>query len=92
MNANREAMSVTHGDGTDTLPGHMSSPPVFSGVRVTKSLVFCVVVCKLLFVCWSLSLSVLQFTVLPLCYIRTCIVIKSDLKSLVSTKPDIRPT
>jgi hypothetical protein len=62
VNANREAMSVTHGDGTETLPEHMSSPPVFSGVRVTKSLVFCVVVCKLLFVCWSLSLSVLQIT------------------------------
>jgi len=50
--ANREAMSATHGDGTDTLPGHLSSPLVFSEVRVTKSLVFCVVVCKLLFVCW----------------------------------------
>jgi hypothetical protein len=25
-----------------TLPGHASSPPVFSGVRVTRSLVFCV--------------------------------------------------
>ena len=26
-----------------TLPEHMSSPPVFSGVRVTRSFVFCVV-------------------------------------------------
>jgi hypothetical protein len=25
-----------------TLPGHPSSPPVFSGVRVTRSLVLCV--------------------------------------------------
>jgi hypothetical protein len=25
-----------------TLPEHMSSPPVFSGVRVTRSLVLCV--------------------------------------------------
>ena len=25
-----------------TLPEHLSSPPVFSGVRVTRSLVFCV--------------------------------------------------
>ena len=25
-----------------TLPGHLNSPPVFSGVRVTRSLVFCV--------------------------------------------------
>jgi hypothetical protein len=27
------------------LPEHMSSPPVFSGVRVTRSLVLCVCVC-----------------------------------------------
>jgi len=25
-----------------TLPGHLSSPPVLSGVRVTRSLVLCV--------------------------------------------------
>ena len=25
-----------------TLPEHLSSPPVFSGVRLTRSLVFCV--------------------------------------------------
>jgi hypothetical protein len=28
--------------GTDTLPGHLSSPLVVSGVRVTRSLVLCV--------------------------------------------------
>jgi hypothetical protein len=33
-----------------TLLEHMSSPPVFSGVRVTQSLVLCVVVCRSLFV------------------------------------------
>ena len=33
-----------------TLSQHMSSPPVFSGVRVTRSLVFCVVLCRSLFV------------------------------------------
>ena len=29
-----------------TLPGHLSSPPVFSGVRVTQSIVLCVVFCR----------------------------------------------
>jgi hypothetical protein len=34
-----------------TLPEHLSSPPVFSGVRVTRSLVFSVVFCRSLCVC-----------------------------------------
>jgi hypothetical protein len=33
-----------------TLPEHLSSPPVFSGARVTRSLVVCVTFCKSLFV------------------------------------------
>ena len=33
-----------------TLPEHRSSPPVFSGVSVTRSLVLCVVFCRSLFV------------------------------------------
>jgi hypothetical protein len=33
-----------------TLPGHLSSSPVFSGVRVTRSLVLCVLLCRSLFV------------------------------------------
>jgi hypothetical protein len=42
-----------------TLPEHMSSRPVFSGVRVTQCLFFYVVLCRSLFVllslfCWSL--------------------------------------
>jgi len=36
-----------------TLPEHLSSPPVFSVVRVAGSLVFCVVFCRLLFVLLS---------------------------------------
>ena len=36
-----------------TLPEHMSSPPVFSRVRVARSLVFCVVFCRSLFVLLS---------------------------------------
>ena len=33
-----------------TLPEHLSSSPVFSGVRVTRSLVLCVMFCRSLFV------------------------------------------
>ena len=52
-----------------TFPEHMSSPPVFSGVRVTQSLVLCVcyvdrcLSCCFFFFIWSLMLYVLlQFT------------------------------
>jgi len=34
-----------------TLPEHMSSPPVFSGVRVTRSLVLYVLFCMCLSFC-----------------------------------------
>ena len=43
-----------------TFPEHLSSPPVFSGVRVTRSLVLCVMFCRSLFVFFS-------FFFLPLC-------------------------
>ena len=36
-----------------TLYDHLSSHPVFSGVRVARSLVFCVVFCRSLFVLLS---------------------------------------
>ena len=36
-------MGATSGAGTATLPEHLSSPPVFSEVRVARSLVICVV-------------------------------------------------
>jgi hypothetical protein len=35
-------IEYTSGEGTVYLPGHLSSPPVFSGVSVTGSLVLCV--------------------------------------------------
>ena len=38
-----------------TLPEHMSSPPVFSVVCVAQSLIFCVVFCRSLFVCFTLD-------------------------------------
>ena len=43
-----------------TLPDHQSSPPVFSGFRVTRSLVSCVMFCRSLFV-------LLSFFFWPLC-------------------------
>jgi len=38
------------------LPGHMSSLPVFSGVRVARSLVFCVMFCRSSFVLFLLTI------------------------------------
>ena len=47
-----------------TLPENMSSPPVFSGVRFVRSLVFCIVFCGSLFVILSFIVlsDLLQFT------------------------------
>ena len=51
---------ATSGAGTDTLPEHLSSPPVFSGVCVTRSFV--------LYVCFVDScLSFCTFSFWPLC-------------------------
>ena len=36
-----------------TRPGHMNSPPDFNGVRVTRSLVLCIELCRSLFVLLS---------------------------------------
>jgi hypothetical protein len=46
------------------LPTHLSSLPVFSGIRVAQSLVLCVVFCRTLFVLFllTISLSVLWCT------------------------------
>jgi len=52
--------------GTVALPEHLhlSSPPVFSGVRIAQYLIFCVLFCRSLFVLFLLAivLSVLRFT------------------------------
>jgi len=45
-----------------TLPQRNSSPPVFSGVRVVRSLVFCVMFYISLFVLFAIVLSVLRLT------------------------------
>jgi hypothetical protein len=53
-----------------TLPEHQSSHPVFSGVRVIRSIVFCVMFCRTLFIllsffCWPLCcLSVFELRIL----------------------------
>ena len=48
-----------------TLPGHLISPQVLSGVCVGQSLVFCVIFCRSLFVFFRLAilLSILRCTV-----------------------------
>jgi len=47
-----------------TLPEHLSSPRVFCGVRVARSLFFCVVLCRSLFV--LLSFFDLRILITPL--------------------------
>ena len=48
----------------NTRPEHLSSPPVFSAVRVSRSLVLCVVFCRSLFVILSFFLLVIVLSVL----------------------------
>ena len=66
-----------------TLPEHLSSPPVFSGVRVTRSLVLCVCFVDrcLYFFFLTIVLSVLlRYTdsdYLPLVYCGHCVVCSS---------------
>ena len=55
-------MDATCGAGTATLPEHLSSPPVFSGVRVAPSLVFCV----LYIVVWPFLFFLLTFCVITI--------------------------
>ena len=55
------------------IPEHLSSPPVFSGVRVARSLVFSVVFCKSFFVIffwplYCLSSFELRLLINPLVY------------------------
>ena len=38
-----------------TIPEHLRSPPVFSGIRVARSLVFCVMFCRSLFIIFLLA-------------------------------------
>ena len=38
-----------------TIPEHLRSPPVFSGIHVARSLVFCVMFCRSLFIIFLLA-------------------------------------
>ena len=49
-----------------TLPEHLSSLPILSGVRITRSLVLCVMFCRSLF-------FLLSFFFWPLCYLSFCL-------------------
>jgi hypothetical protein len=56
-----------------TLPKHLRSYPIFGRVRATRSLVFCVMFCRPLFVTLAIVLPVLRFMVsyIPLWYLQT---------------------
>ena len=53
------------------LPEHLSSPPVFSGLRVTRSLVFCVMFCRSLFV--FSGIRVTRSLVICVCFVDRCL-------------------
>ena len=57
---NSNTTGVTHGTGTAYPSGALSSTPDFNGVRVARSLVFCVMFCRSLYV-------LLSFFFWPLC-------------------------
>jgi hypothetical protein len=66
-------MGATSGAGTATLPKQISSHPVISGVRVTRSLVLCVMFCRS-FVLFGHSVvcsSLIDGFWLPLWYLQT---------------------
>ena len=76
-----------------TLPEHLSSPPVFSGVRVTRSLVLCVCFgdrclsfCTFYFGhCVVCSSSIYGFW-LPLWYLQTLLIYQSNHKQIIATE------
>jgi len=54
MSCDSNTVGVSSGEGTANLPGHMISRPVYCGVCVAKSVVFCVVFYRSLFVLFVL--------------------------------------
>lgn len=56
-----------------TLPVHMSSPWILSGVRFARSLVFCVMLCGSLFVLFRLALALFVLIRLMDCNYPFCI-------------------
>ena len=64
-----------------TLPEHLNSHPCISGIRVAQSLIFCIVFCSSLFVCFLLA--IMWFVLLrlmasdsPLGYLETLLIAK----------------
>jgi hypothetical protein len=64
-----------------TLPEHLNSHPRISGIRVAQSLIFCIVFCSSLFVCFLLA--IMWFVLLrlmasdsPLGYLETLLIAK----------------
>jgi hypothetical protein len=52
---------ATSGSGTATFPEHLNSLPIFSGVRVTRFLILCLVLCRSLFVLFLLAILLSVF-------------------------------
>ena len=50
------------------LPEDLSSPQVFSGLRVARSLFFCVMICRLLFVLFLLAIALSVLLITPLAF------------------------
>jgi hypothetical protein len=57
INPKYENTRKIHRLGTAFLLEHRSLPQVFCGVRVEQSVVFCIELCRLLFVVWSVLFS-----------------------------------
>ena len=63
---------ATSGAEMFTFPEHLSSPPVFCGVRVGRSLAFCLVFSRLLFAFLSFYLQLLITPVVSFGHYITC--------------------
>ena len=54
-----------------TFPEHLSSPPIFSGIRVARSLVFCVMFCRSLLLLFLLTIISSNFRIVFSSHCRT---------------------
>jgi len=80
---NISTMCVTYGAGIATLPEHPSSSPLFSGIRVARSLVFCVLLNRSLFVLFLFGHYIVCSSIygfwLPLWYLQTLLFVNGFL-------------
>jgi len=72
----KSSLRTTSGAGTATSQEHLNSLPIFSGARVTRILVLCVILCRSLFVLFLLIivLSSIYGFWLPLWYLHTLLI------------------